>query len=76
VAWTVEDLLGEIQERDPQLAGRVFLLDDCSSPVVVPGAADFTDLAEKAYARFAEAGMHRVLSTTPLEDWPAALRHR
>jgi nicotinamidase-related amidase len=70
VAWTVEDLLGEIRARDPGRAGRVYLLDDCSSPVVVPGVVDYTEPAERAYARFAEAGMRRVLSTTPMESWP------
>jgi nicotinamidase-related amidase len=69
VAWTVEDLLEEIRTRDPALARRIFLLDDCSSAVVVPGVADFTDLAEEAYRRFVAAGMHRVVSTTPMEDW-------
>jgi len=73
VAWTVEDLLAEIQARDPRRAERLYLLDDCSSSVVVPGVADFTDPAEVAYARFAEAGMHRVLSTTPMEEWPGPL---
>jgi len=76
VAWTVADLLGEIQQRDPGLAARVVLLDDCSSPVVVPGVADFTDPADEAYARFADAGMHRVLSTTPMKDWPGASGRR
>jgi nicotinamidase-related amidase len=70
VAWTVEDLLAEIRTRDPRRAQRVYLLDDCSSPVVVPGVVDFTDPAEEAFARFAEAGMHRVLSTTAMEEWP------
>ncbi|MCG6927360.1 MAG: isochorismatase [Acidobacteria bacterium] len=70
VAWTVEDLLTEIRLRDPRRASRVYLLDDCASPVVVPGIVDFTDPAEAAYARFAEAGMHRVHSTTPMERWP------
>ena len=65
VAWTVEDLLREIRKRDGRLAHRVFLLDDCTSAVVVPGVADFTGPAEEAYVRFAEAGMHRTLSTTP-----------
>jgi nicotinamidase-related amidase len=73
VAWTVENLLGEIRKRDPRLAERVVLLDDCASPVVVPGVADFTDLAEDAYTRFADAGMRRALSTTPLDDRPGPL---
>jgi nicotinamidase-related amidase len=65
VAWTVADLLAEIGARDAVLARRVILLDDCSSPVVVPGVVDFTDDAEAAYARFAAAGMRRVASA----DW-------
>jgi nicotinamidase-related amidase len=73
VAWTVEDLLSEIQVRDPRRAERVYLLEDCTSPVVVPGVADFSAPAEAAYSRFAEAGMHRVLSTTPMKDWPGVL---
>jgi len=63
VAWTCHDLLDAISGRDPGLAGRVTLLDDCSSPVVIPGVVDFTDQAEEAYARFAKAGMRRALST-------------
>lgn len=70
VAWTVEDLLNEINLREPILAQKVYLLDDCSSPVVVPGAMDYTDQAEAAYQRFAAAGMHRVLSTDLMENWP------
>jgi hypothetical protein len=40
------------------------------SPVVVPGVADYTDEADAAFARFAEAGMHVVRSTDPIESWP------
>lgn len=60
VAWTIDDLLAEIKERDPKLAEKVYLLDDCSSAVVIPGVVDFTDDAEAAYQRFAKAGMKRV----------------
>ncbi len=63
VAWTVDALLRALHARDPALAGKVVLLDDCASPVVVPGVVDFTDAAESAYARFAAAGMRRALST-------------
>jgi nicotinamidase-related amidase len=63
VAWTVADLLQEIEARDRSLARKVVLLDDCSSPVVVPGVVDFTDAADAAYARFAAAGMRRAAST-------------
>ena len=70
VAWTVEDLLAEIRLRDPRLTEKIVLLDDCASPVVVPGVVDFTDAAEEAYARFAAAGMRRRLSTEPVGSWP------
>lgn len=71
VAWTVEDLLSEIQSRDPMLAQKVYLLEDCTSPVVVPNVVDFTDSADETFERFAQAGMHRVQSTTPLAEWPS-----
>ena len=70
MAWTVADLLNDIKALDPTLAGKVYLLEDCTSPVVVPGVIDFTDDADAAYQRFADAGMHRVQSTTPMADWP------
>jgi nicotinamidase-related amidase len=70
VTWTVEDLLDEISLRDPKLAGKVYLLEDCTSAVVVPGVIDYTDQADEAFQRFAEAGVHIVRSTDPMEDWP------
>lgn len=70
VAWTIDDLLTEILARDPALAKRVYLLEDCTSPVVVPGIVDFTEQADAAFQRFAEAGMHLVPSTLPLASWP------
>jgi nicotinamidase-related amidase len=70
VAWTIQDLLDGIQERDTSLAGRVYLLEDCSSPVVVPGVIDYTDPADLAFRKFAQAGMHVVRSTDPIESWP------
>jgi nicotinamidase-related amidase len=63
VAWTVSDLLTEINAIDPQLAREVYLLADCTSPVVIPGVVDYTPQAEAAYQRFAEAGMNIVKST-------------
>jgi nicotinamidase-related amidase len=68
VAWTIDDLLeGDVERR---LAERTYLLEDCTSPVVVPGAVDYTDEADAAFARYAEAGMHVVRSTDPIERWP------
>jgi nicotinamidase-related amidase len=62
VAWTISDLLYDIQKADASLAKKVYLLEDCTSPVVVPGA-DFTDAADDAFAKFEKAGMHLVKST-------------
>jgi nicotinamidase-related amidase len=70
VAWTIDDLLTEILAKDPKLAKKVYLLEDCTSPVVVPGIIDFTDQADAAFQRFAAAGMHVVRSTDPLDTWP------
>ncbi len=69
VAWTIADLLDDILMRDPALAAKVYLLDDCTSPVVVPGSLDYTDQADAAFRRFAEAGMHLVRSTDPISSW-------
>jgi nicotinamidase-related amidase len=68
VAWTVEDLLTEITASDPNLAKKVYLLEDCTSPVVVPGAIDFSDQADAAFERFAAAGMNIVQSTSVLQE--------
>ena len=69
VAWTVDDLLTEIMARDPQLAKKVYLLADCTSPVVIPGVIDFTEQADAAFQKFANAGMHVVKSTDAIANW-------
>jgi nicotinamidase-related amidase len=70
VAWTIDDLLTEIATVDAALARKVYLLEDCTSPVVVPGVIDYTEQADAAFRRFAAAEMHVVQSTDPLETWP------
>lgn len=69
VAFTISDLLSDLKKEDPALAQKIYLLEDCTSPVVVPGA-DYTEQADEAFARFAEAGMHLVHSTEPVSSWP------
>lgn len=71
VAWTIDHLLSEILEQDQKIAKKVYLLEDATSPVIVPGIVDFTEHANRAYQKFEEAGMHRVKTTTPLEKWPS-----
>ncbi len=70
VAWTVNDLLTEIIALDTNVVRKVYLLEDCTSPVVVRGVVDFTDQADAAFQRFADAGMHVVKSTDPIDNWP------
>ena len=72
VAWTIQDLLHDPTVQERGLEEKVYLLEDCTSPVVVPGA-DYTDDADAAFARFAEAGAHVVRSTEPLAEWPGAV---
>lgn len=69
VAWTIDDLLNDIVQHDPALARKVYLMEDCTSPVVVPGL-DYTDDADAAFDRFKNAGMNVVKSTDPMENWP------
>lgn len=69
VAWTIDDLLHEIQQIDPTLASKIYLLEDCSSPVVVPNVVDFSEAADAAYHRFAAAGMNLIQSTDDLSSW-------
>jgi nicotinamidase-related amidase len=70
LAWTIDDLLADDDQRERGLAERTYLLQDCTSPVVVPGVLDYTDEADAAFERYAAAGMHVVRSTDPVESWP------
>lgn len=63
VAWTIADLLTEIQAIDPTLAQKIYLLEDCMSPVVVPDVVDFTEPADITFQSFVAAGMNLVRST-------------
>lgn len=70
VGFTLSDLLDEMTARHAGLAEKIYLLEDCTSPVVIPGVIDYTESADAAFARFADAGMHRVRSTDPMDRWP------
>jgi nicotinamidase-related amidase len=69
LAWTIDNLLEDDDLRE-ELAERTYLLEDCTSPVVVPGIVDYTDQADAAFERYEAAGMHVVRSTDPIERWP------
>ncbi len=70
VAWTIDDLLQYGLSGNRRLVEKVYLLEDCTSPVVIPEIVDYTDQANAAFRRFADAGMHVVRSADPIESWP------
>jgi len=70
VAWTIEDLLSDPTVTERGLEQKVYLLEDCTSPVVVPGSVDYSDEADAHFARFAGSGAHLVRSDLPLAEWP------
>ncbi len=76
VAWTIADLLEDLIARpsDKHLVKKVYLLEDCTSSVVVPGVVDYTEKADEAFQRFEDAGMHVVGSTEPIETWPGIIQ--
>lgn len=63
VAWTIDDLLTEIQQIDFSLTDKIYILEDCTTPVVVPGVVDYSAKADSAFEKFARAGMHLTKST-------------
>jgi nicotinamidase-related amidase len=68
VKESIADLLGEVRAKDPSLVGKLYVLEDCTAPVVVPGF-DFTDAAQAAFEAFRKAGMHVIQSIDPPETW-------
>jgi nicotinamidase-related amidase len=70
VAFSVRDFLNEIKAKDPTLANKVYILDDCMSSVVIPNVVDFTDQADQTFEDFRKEGIHLVKSTDPMTDWP------
>lgn len=69
LASTIGDLVTEISSEDETLARKIYLLEDCTSPVVIPGVIDYSDQANEAFERFADVGMNLVRSTDPISEW-------
>jgi hypothetical protein len=70
VGWTVDDLLADCRACGPELGREGLPAGGLHLPVVVPGAIDYTDEADAAFQRFAEAGVHLVRSADPIAAWP------
>ena len=73
VAWTVADLLTQIEPIDKPMAEKIYLLEDCTSPVVIANVIDYSDTADAAFTKFSEAGIHLVRTTQPLTRWPGII---
>lgn len=72
VLSTLKDMQEHIAKTDPALVDKVYVLEDCMSPVPappinpLPPTLDFPRIADEAIAEFKRAGMHIVRSTDPL----------
>ena len=66
----IADFLIEILAKDRKLAKKVFLVEDLTDPVIIPGVIDFTQQANEAFDAFRQEGMNVVKSTTPILEWP------
>jgi len=71
-AWSVDDMISDIMDPqigDPSLAKKVWLVTDCTDPVIVPGVRDFTPEADAAIERAKAAGMNVITSDVPFPDF-------
>jgi nicotinamidase-related amidase len=72
VLSTLRDIQEHIASTDPSLVDKIYILEDCMSPVPappldpLPAHLDFPRLADDAIATFKKAGMHIVKSTDAL----------
>jgi nicotinamidase-related amidase len=72
VKSSIDDLLDDLLKRDRSLAEKIYILEDCTSAVVVPGLVDYTPQAQAALKRYESEGMHVVKSTDNIQSWPGA----
>lgn len=67
VKATIESLHQHILQTDPSAVSKLYILQDCMSPVpATPGGPDFPQLAQDFLQECQTHGMHLVHSTDPL----------
>jgi nicotinamidase-related amidase len=72
VRSTLYDIRDHVQATDPDLADKIWILEDAMSPVPppplepLPPTLDFPRVAEQAMAELRQAGMHVVKTTAPI----------
>ncbi len=69
LAWTLGDLKEYIIKRDISLANKIYILADCTSPVVIPGIIDFTEISERLFDEFRDFGFNIVESDALISEW-------
>ena len=74
VLSSIDDLIDEISNKDPELSKKVYVMEDCMSAVTVPDGqcgflVDYTPQAEAALDRYRNAGMN-VVKSVDFGNWP------
>jgi hypothetical protein len=79
-ADTIEDFGTDFMEQDPVLVQKVYLGEDVTSSVYLPGAnedgsdLDFTEVGDAAYQEFGGWGMNLVLFEQAPWTWPGVIQ--
>ena len=73
VAYTVRDIIQQLLITNHELVRKIYVLEDCTSPVVIPDVIDYTEFSDVLFNEFTQAGVHLVKSTEPMEQWPGIL---
>lgn len=77
---TIEDFGSDFIDQDPELVRKVYLGEDVTSSVYIPGAGpngtdlDFTDVGDAAYQKFGGWGMNLVLFEEAPWTWPGVIQ--
>jgi len=70
--FTIEDLINQVKAVDAGLLDKLYVIEDCTSPVPAVKApdgtmiVDFPKIADEAFDRFKNEGVHVVQSTDPI----------
>lgn len=72
---SLDDFICELSRHDSADLSKIYILRDCTSPVVIWGSdnkpiVDFTAVSESAFERWAGLGANIVTSDVDLREWP------
>lgn len=69
VSWTIDDIIRFIPEQERHLLKKVYVLEDCTSPVVVENVINYAREADENFKRFRESGINMITSSDDIGDW-------